>query len=180
MFVPPTVFADSSSSGLASLGLNVKSFLFQLVTFVLVLLILRKWVFPVLVRTLDERQKAVEKSLDQATEAAAALKKTEKQIGVMLFEARERADSIIATSQKEAATIVEAAEHKAIERAEHIVSEARAQIQADVAAARQSLKVETLHLVAEATSLVLQQKIDSKKDAELIDKALTAVQKGAK
>jgi F0F1-type ATP synthase membrane subunit b/b' len=52
-----TQFAESSSGGISSLGLNVKSFVFQLITFLIVLAILRRWVFPKLVATLEERRK---------------------------------------------------------------------------------------------------------------------------
>jgi len=71
---PSAQFASSSSSGISSLGVNLKAFIFQLVTFLLVLLILRRWVFPKLVATLESRRDALERSLLQAKETEEALK----------------------------------------------------------------------------------------------------------
>ena len=59
----------AESSGISSLGINLKGFLFQLITFVIVLLILRRYVFPKLVATLEARRSALEQSLAQAPPA---------------------------------------------------------------------------------------------------------------
>ncbi len=60
----------AESSGLGALGLNVESFVFQLITFVVVLLILRKYVYSRLVNTLESRRTAVIESLEDAKKAA--------------------------------------------------------------------------------------------------------------
>ena len=74
MILPATQFAaESSSSGISSLGVNLKSFIFQLITFLIVLLILRRWVFPKLVATLEERRK----TLEEATSAFHAIGMTD-------------------------------------------------------------------------------------------------------
>jgi hypothetical protein len=68
---------EAASGGISSLGLNLKSFLFQLITFLIVLAILRKWVFPKLVATLEERRKVLEQSLEQAKQTEETLRRTE-------------------------------------------------------------------------------------------------------
>lgn len=176
-----TIFgqADQSSS-LGALGLNVQSFLFQLITFLLLLFILRKYAFPPLVKTLEERRKAVEQSIDQAKEAAAALEKAEQKIEGMLREARDQAEELVAAGHREAAKMVEEAEAKAAQRADHIVKEARATMDHELNKARDALKHETAQLVAEATGHIMREKVDAKKNSELITKALSAVAKGSK
>lgn|GEM_PF-164432 len=168
------------AGGLAALGLDVKAFLFQLITFVLLLLILRKWAFPVLVKTLEERRIAVEKSIDQAKETEAAMQKAEKQIAGLLAEARDEAAELVAAGHREAAKMVEEAETKAVQRAEHIVKEAAAGMEHELAQARKVLKEETAALVAEATGAILKEKVDASKNAELISKAIQTSGKDAK
>lgn len=160
------------AGGLAALGLDVKSFLFQLITFVLLLLILRKWAFPVLVKTLEDRRIAVEKSIDQAKHTEAAMQNAEKQIAGMLAEARDDAAELVAAGHREAAKMVEEAETRAAKRAEHIVKEAHVGMEHELAQARKALTLQTAQLVAEATAVILKEKIDAKKDAELISRAL--------
>ncbi len=169
--------ATDSAGGLAALGLDWKAFLFQLATFVIVLLILRKFVFGKLVATLDARQKAVDDSIKNAQATEAKLKDAEKTIAGLMADARKEADAVVAASHKEAAQAVEAAEAKAVKRAEHIVAEAKSQMDVELAKARESLKKETTKLVAAATEHIIREKLDSAKDAKLID---AAVSKAAK
>lgn len=173
VLLPLTHFADNASAGgLSALGLNVQSFLFQLITFIIVLVILRQFVFKRLVKTLDDRRKTVEKSITQAIETEAKLKKAETTIATMLAQGRKQADDIVAAGHKEAAQMVEAAETKAAARAEHIVTEAKAQMDVELAKARTALKAETAQLVAMATERIIGEKLDVKKDEALIAKAL--------
>lgn len=162
----------TQTGGLSALGLNWQAFLFQLITFVIVLVILRKFVLGKLVATLEDRRKKVEQSLEQATQAEKKLHTAQAEVEKLLSTARAQADSIITDTQKEAALLIEAAETKASKRAEHIVHEAKAQVDVEVQKARLALKAETAQLVALATEQLLQEKIDTTRDAALIAKAL--------
>ncbi len=173
-----TTFGEAQSSALGALGINVQSFLFQLITFVLLLLILRRYAYPPIVKTLEERRMAVEQSIDQAKEAAAALEKAEKQMEQMLREARDQAEELVAAGHREAAKMVEDAETKAAKRAEHIVAEAKTGMEHELDKAREALKHETAQLIAEATGIIIKQKVDAKQNADLISKALAAATKG--
>jgi F-type H+-transporting ATPase subunit b len=164
--------ATEAAGGIAALGLDWKAFLFQLITFVIVLVILRKFVFGKLVATLSARQQAVEDSLKHAAEIEDKLKNAEKTVTGMLSDARKEADDVLSASHKEAAQMVEAAEAKAAKRAEHIVAEAKSQMDVEVGKAREALKKETALLVAAATEHVIGEKLDAVKDAKLIDAAL--------
>ena len=64
-----------ASGGIGAFNLNLKSFLFQLITFALVLLVLKRWVLPPLMKTMENRRLALEQSLAdaKATEEALAL-----------------------------------------------------------------------------------------------------------
>lgn len=164
--------AEQASGGLGALGINLQGFLFQLITFVFVLLLLRKLVYGRLVDTLETRRKAVIDSLDNAKEAAAALEKTNERTAELLKEARQEASEIVSLAQKEAVKAIEAAEMKATKKADHIVEQAEARIHSDIAAARLGLQSELIGLVATATEKVIEQKLDLKSDAKLIKEAL--------
>ena len=168
--------AEAASGGLGALGINLQGFLFQLITFVMVLILLRKYVYGRLIDTLETRRKAVIESLDNAKEAAAELEKTNQKTAELLKEARHEAEQIIATAQKEASAVVEEAEQKASKKADHLLEQAEARIHTDIAAARAHLQRELVGLVTAATEKVLQQKLDTKTDAYLIKKALEDVQ----
>lgn len=169
---PLIQFGAEASGGLGALGINLQGFLFQLITFVLVLMLLHKFVYKRLVETLEARRTAVIESLDNAKEAAAALEKTNEKTAELLKEARKEAADVVALAQKEAAKVAEEAETKASKKAAHLIEQAEARIHSDIAAARVSLHAEMVDLVASATEKVIQSKLDAKKDNDLIKKAL--------
>jgi F-type H+-transporting ATPase subunit b len=164
--------APASSGGLSALGLNWQSFLFQLITFVIVLVLLRKFVYKKLIKTLEDRRQTVEDSLEQAAETAKKLQDAEKTIAGMLADARKQADEVVSASHKEATQMLADAETKAARRAEHIVEEAKAHMDIELQKARTSLKQETALLVAYATENIVKEKLDPAKDERLISDAL--------
>jgi len=176
--VQATTVADTAhveqeaAGGLAALGLDWQAFLFQLISFTIVFLLLRRFVFKKVIAVLEDRRKTVENSIKHAAETEAKLKTAEDKIAKMIKDARVQADEVVATGQKEAAQMVEAAEVKATKRAETIVEQAKIQMQNEVAKAQQELKSETAKLVAAATGKIIGEKLDDKKDASLIERAL--------
>ncbi len=68
------------------------------------------------------------------------------------------------------------AESKAKARAEQIVADARQQLDIDIAKAREALKKDAVELVAAATERIIGEKLDDKKDAALVNKALAQEQ----
>jgi F-type H+-transporting ATPase subunit b len=162
-------------SGIAALGINLQGFLFQLITFVLVLLLLRKYVYGKLIETLDERRNAVIDSLDNAKKAAADLEKTNEKTAVLIKAAQEEASQIIALAQKESAKVIEDAEIKASKKADHLLEQAEARIDSDIAIAKAALRHEMTELVVMATEKVLRTKLDDKTDKTLVKNALKEI-----
>jgi F-type H+-transporting ATPase subunit b len=169
-FVPQ--FAESSSSGISSLGINGKAFLFNLITFVIVLMILRRWVFPKLVATLEARRKTLEDSLIQAKETEAALERAEAKAEELLAKARAEADVAAATAKQTADGIIAKAETEAGVRAERIVKEAEARLSQERDRLHQELRKELAALVVTTTEKVLHKKMDEKNDRQLIEDSL--------
>lgn len=165
-------FAAGSSSGISSLGINLKSFLFQLITFIIVLLILRRWVFPKLVATLEERRKTLEESLVAAKATQEALEKAEEQSADILHKAREQADAALADAAAQGKEAIAKAEAAASERAERVLNEARQQIEQERNKLREELKGELADLVVLTTEKVLRTKLNAREDAKLIEQSI--------
>ena len=167
-----TQFGSEQAGGIAALGLNLQGFLFQLITFCLVLLLLRKFAYGKLVDTLESRRQAVISSLEDARKAADELAKTSETTRRLLDQARGKAADIVETAHKEAARMVEVADAKAEKRAAHIIETAEARIKQEAAALRQAIRGEALELVTKTTEKILRSKLDAKADAELISQTL--------
>lgn len=167
---------EQSSDLLGSLGIDVQLLVLQTIAFLLLLVILSKWVFPVLSRMLEKREKLIEESVRAAAEAEANAVKAEAKIADMMKQARKEADELLSSAKSEAAQMVSDADKKSRDRAEQIVEAAEAEIQKNVEAARSSLRRETLELVAEATEKVVGSTVDARVDQKIVERALKEAQ----
>jgi F-type H+-transporting ATPase subunit b len=164
--------AEKSGNILTSLGIDWKLFISQTIAFAILMGILAKFVYPVLIKSIEDRRAAIEAGLEEAKKSQEASEEAEKRIEELLVTARKEADEIVARSHNEAQSMVAEAETKAKQRAERIVADARTQLDAEVNKARAVLKKDTLKLVALATEKVVQEKLDASKDAKLIEQAV--------
>lgn len=162
----------SSSSGIGALGFDPKAFLIQLITFILAFLVLKRWAFGPITRLLNERRETIERGVKLGEDMQKEKAELEKQVEQQLHEARAEADKMIASAQDTAHESIREAEEKARQKADAIVAEADGRIATDAARVRKALEGELAGLVAEATEAVIDEKVDAKKDSQLIEKAL--------
>jgi len=172
-FLAIAATTTASPSLLSALGIDVKLLIEQAVAFLILVAILGKFVYPTLIKAIDARRDQIESSIEDAKQAEEALVKAEAKANDLLAEARKEADDIIARSQQETAALVADAEEKAKVHAEQIIADARTQLESDVRKARAALKADTIELVALATERIVGEKLDGKKDADLITNALS-------
>lgn len=168
------IFAEAAGNpGLfQALGIDWKLLVEQAIAFLVLVAILGKFVYPALIKSIDDRREAIESGLKEAQQSHEALAKAEAKIEQMIQDARKEADTIVTRGHEEAASLAAELETNAKQRAEHIVSEARSQLDADIVKAREMLKKDTAHLVALATEKIIHEKLDERKDAGLIKQAL--------
>lgn len=164
--------SESNPGLLEALGIDGKLLIEQTIAFLILVAILGKFVYPALIKAIDNRRDQIEAGQKEAKEASEALEKAEAKVADMLADARKEADDIIARSHKESGAMVADAEEKAKVRADQIVKDARAQLDTEVSKARQALKKDAIELVALATEKIVKEKLDTKKDASLITEAL--------
>lgn len=160
----------------SALGIDWKMLVLQIIAFLILVWLLAKFVYPVLIKSVDERQAKIEESTRAADEARVKAEAAEKEVEKLLAQARKDAKGIVATAKAEAVASVEAAEAKATDRAKKIIESAHEQIEKDVIAAKKTLHNETIELVAQATEKVLRQKIDTKADQALVASSVKEVQ----
>jgi len=168
----PIKFAETSSEGLGAFNINLKSFLFQLATFAIVLLVLRKWVFPKLVATIEARRQTLEESLVKAKKTEEALLAAEQKAGEIIAGAREQADRSLADAQAQAKEIIAKSESAADESAQRLITEAQERLGQEKLKLREELKEELADLVVLTTEKVVNEKINQTSDRRLVERAL--------
>jgi F-type H+-transporting ATPase subunit b len=163
----------AAASGITSaLGIDWKMLIIQIVAFLVLLWLLSRFVYPWLMKSVDERQASIEAGAKAATEAQAKAEKAQQEVTKLLDEARAQAGDIVLTAKEEATAAIEAAESKAKQRAEVIVASAKEQLNKDVLAAKKELRNETIDLVAAATEKVIGASLTAKVDDKLIAKSI--------
>lgn len=166
-----TQFGDSSS-GIGALGLNLTSFLIQLGTFIIAFLVLRKWAFKPILEVLKRRRDTIEQGVALGEKMQKQQAELEQKVAQALRDARAEGDKIIADASERGRQSIASAEAKAKEKSESLIAAAEDRIDQNIKSARSQLEKELSGLVAEATEAVVGEKVDLKKDAALIDRAL--------
>jgi F-type H+-transporting ATPase subunit b len=160
--------APAQESVTATFGISWQALLFQAITFLLVVLILKKFVVGKIYDIIDAREKAINDGLDKAAQAKKELSSAQDEIDTILKDARTQAETIVASAKKESADLVKSAEDKAVKRAESIIADAQSKLAVDVEKARHDLRAETARLIGEVAETILHEKLTSTKDQELI------------
>jgi len=149
--------------------------IWTLVTFVIVLIVLRKYAYGPLQQVIDERRKAISADLDAAetarTEAQDALAEYRQQ----LAEARKEATKIVEDArrvgdERRAAAVAELEAEKA-----RLMRQTQEEIQAETRQALNAIKQQVADLAVAATEKVVRARLDEAEQRRLIDEALADV-----
>jgi F-type H+-transporting ATPase subunit b len=167
----PTQFG-AEASGIGALGVDGKAFLIQLITFVLAFLVIKKYAFGPIIKIMEQRRQTIESGVTLGEVMKKKQAELDKQVTAALAEARKEADGILASADDAARARAAETEAKARKKADGILKEADDRIEQDIVRARKKLESELVSLVSDATEAIIDEKVDAKKDAALIEKAL--------
>lgn len=165
--------AIEETGGIGAIGINASALVFQVVNFALLLWLLKKFAYRPILKVLEKRRAVIEESLRSAQEIKVAEAALEKERERILDQARRQAHEVLAKSRQQASEVLRQAEVKSQQQSEQIKRQATSQIEQERIAVWQGLKREALSLVAHATEQVIGEKLDEKRDAALLEKALT-------
>lgn len=157
---------------MGAFGIDVPTLIFQGIAFLLLVVVLGKWVFPVFMAAVDRREERISESLKAADEARQAADTAGEDVARLLKEARNEASEIVSTAKQEAAVMVQDAETKARNKAEAIAAASLEELDKEVLAAKKMLRDEALDLVALATEKVVSKTVSDGVDASLIKASL--------
>lgn len=164
------------ASGLGALGISPGAFLVQLISFLIVFLLLKRFAFGPITKLLVQRRQVIDDGVRMGLKMEKEKAKLDEKVAGALKDARHEADQIIANSRKEAREILREAEKSATTKANAMMAETEVRLNEQALRTRNQLEGELAGLVAEATEAVVGEKLDDKSDAELVKKAMKAQQ----
>ena len=150
----------------------------QAISFALFILFTVKFVWPPLMKAIEERQKQIADGLAAASQSQKDLDEAEKRSKEILREARDRAAQIVDQAGKRSSELVEEAKGTASSEAQRLVAQARDEVARESSRAREQLSKEVGKLAVQGASRLLGREIDPKTHAELLDKLAAEIARG--
>lgn len=156
-------------------GIRPTLLLAQIVNFLIILFLLKRFFYKPIVKLLEDRKKKIEESLKNADLIEERLKQTEEKSAQIIEEARRNSQNLISESKKEGDRILAQAAIEARKNAEHTIIEAQNQLNVQKEQMKKELEKETLTLVVEVVRKVLGRTIKPKERQVLTARAASQI-----
>jgi F-type H+-transporting ATPase subunit b len=128
-----------------------------------------KFVWPPLLRAIEQRQKTIADGLAAGERGRQELEAAGKRAHEELARARERVSEIINSAEKRDGQMLEEAKAAARAEAERIIAAARADIDQQVGKAREMLREQVASLAVAGAEKILRREVDAKAHAEILE-----------
>ena len=151
------------------MGINV-TLLGQMGTFLVFILFTMKFVWPPIVKALEERRERIAEGLAAAERGQKALDEADARVAERLREARQQAAQIIEQAERRGAELMVEAKQDAEAAAERIMSRGRAELAQDTNRAREALRGEVAAIALSGAQQLLEKEIDPATHRELLDR----------
>jgi F-type H+-transporting ATPase subunit b len=149
---------------------NINLTLFgQMITFAFFVWFCMKYVWPVIMQAMEERQEKIANGLDAADRALRDLDEAKTKASDQLKHAKQEAAAIIDQANKRAAQIVDEAKQNAVVESDRIKVAAQAEIEQQVNRAKEELRANVANLALAGAEKVLQASVDEKSNRALVD-----------
>lgn len=156
----------------ASLGLEPRLFLFQLVNVIIVFLILWFLILKPLTKKMEERRAVIDESLDNAKKIETELHLAEQKAQRIVDEAKVEANAAIQRGIVEADAAAAKHQTKAKQEIEGLIAQAKRSIEHEKLLLRIDLRKETVTLVLTIVQKFLAKKLDKKADEAFVKEIL--------
>lgn len=149
--------------------MNLNATLFaQLVVFFILAWFTMQFVWPPIVKALDERAKKIADGLAAAERGKQDLELATKRSKEALLEGREKASELLAQAEKRAAQLIEEAKASAKAEADRIVAGAKAEIDQEAVRAKEQLREQVSALVVAGAEKILRREINAQVHADIL------------
>ena len=149
------------------------TFVWMLVSFGVLVFILGKWGWPMLLKSLKAREKAIEDSLNAAEKARQEMKQLVAHNDDLLRQAKAERDEMLRNARLTSEKILEDARLKATEEADRIVESARENINYEKLKAMHDLKNQIASLSIDIAEKLMKAELSDKQKANsLIEREL--------
>lgn len=157
---------------LGNLGFDWRVALANLVNFLVIVWILKRFAFKPIQQKIQERKDKIKKGIEDAEKSSSELQMAEQTSQKILLDARTQANGIIAGAQKESEKIVAEGKLSQEEQTKKIMTETNKSMQREKQKMLADLKSEVADLVVATTKKIIKEDITKEKQEKIISKLL--------
>ncbi len=140
----------------------------QLVVFFILGWFTMKFVWPPIVKALDERATKIAEGLAAAERGKQSLELASKHSAETVREGKEKVVELLVQAEKQSQKIIEEAKVQARIEADKVIAGAKAEIEQEAARAKEALRERVAELAVAGAEKILRREIDAKAHADLL------------
>ena len=171
--VPIASTEEEGGSFLVQPGLGLM--IWTLLAFVITMLVLKRFAFPLITDALEERAQKVAKNIEESERQRAEAEEILAEYRERLKEAREQADDIVARAKRAGDTAKAEATEEGKAKREELVAAAKRDIEAETKRSLEQIRKEVADLTVLATEKVARKTLDGDDQRRLVEEALAEV-----
>jgi F-type H+-transporting ATPase subunit b len=141
----------------------------QTIVFLILIWFSVKFIWPPLLKAIEDRQKKIADGLAAAERGQNELHRANDEAATIVNEAREKALKIVDQANRRSNEIIEEARTTALSEGQRLVGDARQEVALEQARARDTLRKDVAKLAVAGASRLLEREIDPAAHAELIE-----------
>lgn len=150
----------------------------QMIVFAILIWFTMKFVWPIILDAMDEREKKIAAGLAAAEKGEKALAEAREKSEAIIREARDRARQIEDQAARRANETIDTAKQTALGEGARLVEAARQSALTETTRVRDQLRREYGSMVVAGASRLLEREIDAAKHAQLLDKLADEIGRG--
>ena len=145
----------------------------QMIVFLILVWVTMKFIWPPLVKALDERAQKIADGLSAADRAKAELSAANKRVEEQLSAARNETAQRLADAERLAQSMIEEAKSRASEEGAKIVANAKAEAAQESLKAREILREQVAALAVKGAEAILRREVNAGVHADLLNRLKT-------
>ncbi len=147
----------------------------QTISFMILVIITVKWIWPPLFQAMEERRKKITSGLEAAEKSEVELKNVQDKVAEMLKEAKLEVAEVLEQANKRSAEIVAESKEAARVEGEKIIATTEAQIEHEIKQAQEKLQKQVSQLALAGAEKVIAREISAKDHEQMLDDLATQI-----
>lgn len=158
--------------GFASLGINLPLLVVFIINFIVLLVLLRLFLYKPVLKMLDERARRTQEAMDLAEATKKEYEQAKIEVQRQIDQGRQEAQALIRQALQTGERLKEESREEATKQAQAMIDRTRAELESEREKIVDHLRKEFVEIAIAAAEKVIQESLDKEKHRKLIEETL--------